>query len=82
MVCRDQPRGAMACICDQSGQSLEQLEAWLLDIFQRLLPGNLRLFDYKVTRSSPFSMHQRCTPRMRVGRILLARDAAHKWYCR
>ncbi len=32
---------------------------------------------YKLDRASPYQMHQRCAPRFRAGRVLLAGDAAH-----
>ncbi|KAK4223343.1 hypothetical protein QBC38DRAFT_487889 [Podospora fimiseda] len=47
------------------------------DIFRKILPGNPEPSDYKVVTISPYKMHQRCAPKFRVGRILLAADAAH-----
>jgi 2-polyprenyl-6-methoxyphenol hydroxylase-like FAD-dependent oxidoreductase len=42
--------------------------------YQAILPGADR---YKVDRASPYRMHQRTAPRYRVGRVVLAGDAAH-----
>ncbi len=33
--------------------------------------------DYRLERAAPYRMHQRCAERFRVGRVLLAGDAAH-----
>src|SRR5690606_36877393 len=32
---------------------------------------------YRIDNFSPYRVHQRCAPRFRVGRVLLAGDAAH-----
>jgi 2-polyprenyl-6-methoxyphenol hydroxylase-like FAD-dependent oxidoreductase len=45
--------------------------------FERILPGNPKPGDYKLVNISPYRTHQRCSERFRVGRILLAADAAH-----
>ncbi|OQU98884.1 hypothetical protein CLAIMM_04596 [Cladophialophora immunda] len=44
---------------------------------QRILPGNPTPDQYTIERFSPYNLHQRCAEKMRVGRILLAGDAAH-----
>ncbi len=49
---------------------LERMPAY----FQAALPGEKR---YELVRYSPYRMHQRCVDRMRVGRVVLAGDAAH-----
>ena len=59
------------------GLSHEELRARLPEKFEKLLPGNPKPGDYEVVRFSPFVMHQRCVEKMRVGRVLLAGDAAH-----
>ena len=43
-------------------------------MFASILPGTGR---YEVAQASPYRMHQRSAPRYRVGRIVLAGDAAH-----
>jgi 2-polyprenyl-6-methoxyphenol hydroxylase-like FAD-dependent oxidoreductase len=43
-------------------------------VYQAILPG---AGDYTVERASPYRMHQRSAPRYRVGRVVLAGDAAH-----
>jgi 2-polyprenyl-6-methoxyphenol hydroxylase-like FAD-dependent oxidoreductase len=42
--------------------------------YREILPGQ---GSYQVERASPYRMHQRTTPRYRVGRVVLAGDAAH-----
>ncbi|KIX94869.1 uncharacterized protein Z520_09559 [Fonsecaea multimorphosa CBS 102226] len=44
---------------------------------QRILPGNPTPDQYTIERFNPYNLHQRCAEKMRVGRILLAGDAAH-----
>ncbi|ETN43913.1 uncharacterized protein HMPREF1541_11044 [Cyphellophora europaea CBS 101466] len=45
--------------------------------FETMLPGNPKPDAYKLTNISPYKIHQRCAEKMRVGRFLLAADAAH-----
>jgi len=45
--------------------------------FETMLPGHPKPDEYKIINFSPYKMHQRCAPRFRVGRVLLAADAAH-----
>jgi 2-polyprenyl-6-methoxyphenol hydroxylase-like FAD-dependent oxidoreductase len=45
--------------------------------YERMLPGHPKPGDYKLLNVGPYRIHQRCAPRFRVGRILLAADAAH-----
>ncbi len=42
--------------------------------FAQVLPGN---GAYRLDRASPYRMHQRSAPRYRLGRVVLAGDAAH-----
>ncbi len=49
---------------------LERMPAY----FNVALPGSKH---YELVQYSPYRMHQRCAERMRVGRALLAGDAAH-----
>jgi 2-polyprenyl-6-methoxyphenol hydroxylase-like FAD-dependent oxidoreductase len=42
--------------------------------YEAILPG---ADDYTIERAAPYRMHQRSAPRYRVGRVLLAGDAAH-----
>lgn len=44
------------------------------EYFNVVLPGAP---DYQLVQYSPYSMHQRTAPRFRIGRVLLAGDAAH-----
>jgi 2-polyprenyl-6-methoxyphenol hydroxylase-like FAD-dependent oxidoreductase len=43
-------------------------------VYQAILPGQ---GTYELERASPYRMHQRSAPHYRVGRVLLAGDAAH-----
>jgi 2-polyprenyl-6-methoxyphenol hydroxylase-like FAD-dependent oxidoreductase len=45
--------------------------------YERMLPGNPKPGDYKLTNISPYKIHQRCAEKFHVGRFLLAADAAH-----
>lgn len=45
--------------------------------FEAMLPGHPKPGEYKMVNFSPYRMHQRCAPKFRVGRVLLAADAAH-----
>ncbi|KIH92476.1 hypothetical protein SPBR_02793 [Sporothrix brasiliensis 5110] len=49
-------------------------QAWK---FATMLPGHPAPHEYKTINFAPYKMHQRCAPRFRVGRVLLAADAAH-----
>lgn len=45
--------------------------------FAAMLPGHPGPGAYRVVDLAPYRMHQRCAPSLRVGRVLLAADAAH-----
>ncbi|KAK6387662.1 hypothetical protein LTS17_000931 [Exophiala oligosperma] len=45
--------------------------------YETMLPGHPKPDQYKITNISPYKIHQRCAEKMRVGRFLLAADAAH-----
>ncbi|KAF4627883.1 hypothetical protein G7Y89_g10269 [Cudoniella acicularis] len=45
--------------------------------YERMLPGNPKPGDYKLVSVGPYRIHQRCAEKFRVGRVLLAADAAH-----
>lgn len=45
--------------------------------FKEMLPGHPDPDKYKVINFSPYKIHQRLAKSMRVGRFLLAADAAH-----
>ena len=46
----------------------------LPQVYQAILPGQS---SYRLERASPYRMHQRSAQRYRVGRVILAGDAAH-----
>lgn len=59
------------------GLSFDELKARQPMKFKTLLPGNPDPEDYKVVNFSPYKVHQRLSKKMRVGRFVLAADAAH-----
>jgi hypothetical protein len=60
------------------GLSSEQLKERQPMKFEQMLPGHPKPDQYNIVNFSPYRVHQRIVPRMRVGRILLAADAAHR----
>jgi len=63
---------------EKPGFSPEELRARLEDKFRVILPGNPGPDEYRVASFSPYKVHQRLAPKMRVGRFCLAADAAHR----
>ncbi|KAI0839267.1 FAD binding domain-containing protein [Hypoxylon sp. FL0890] len=59
------------------GLTWDQMQARQPLKYELMLPGHPRPGQYKLVNMSPYKMHQRCAPKFRVGRILLAADAAH-----
>ncbi|EXJ64467.1 hypothetical protein A1O7_00803 [Cladophialophora yegresii CBS 114405] len=59
------------------GLTTEQLRERLPAKFKAFLPGHPDPDQYKVVNFSPYKIHQRLAPSMRVGRFCLAADAAH-----
>ena len=45
--------------------------------FKAILPGHPNSDEYKIEQTNMYSIHNRCVPSFKVGRILLAADAAH-----
>ncbi|KAJ6040873.1 hypothetical protein N7444_009778 [Penicillium canescens] len=59
------------------GLSFDELKARQPAKFKACLPGNPDPNDYTIVNFSPYKVHQRLAKKMRVGRCLLAADAAH-----
>ena len=59
------------------GLSREKLIARQPWKFETMLPGHPEPHEYKLVGISPYKIHQRLAEKMRVGRFLLAADAAH-----
>ncbi|KAL3487483.1 hypothetical protein BJX62DRAFT_228004 [Aspergillus germanicus] len=59
------------------GFSKEELASRQPLKFELMLPGNPKPNQYRVTNFSPYKVHQRCVAKMRMGRFLVAADAAH-----
>jgi len=59
------------------GLSVDEYRARQPAKFQAILPGHPTPSEYRMINWSPYKMHQRCATKFRVGRVLLAADAAH-----
>ncbi|CAK7210070.1 hypothetical protein SBRCBS47491_000646 [Sporothrix bragantina] len=62
---------------EQGGLTHDELKERQTMKFERMLPGNPKPGEYKLTNFSPYKVHQRLAVKMREGRFLLAADAAH-----
>lgn len=62
---------------EESGLSRGQLLERQPAKFEKMLPGHPKPDQYRVVNISPYRIHQRMAEKMRVGRFLLAADAAH-----
>jgi 2-polyprenyl-6-methoxyphenol hydroxylase-like FAD-dependent oxidoreductase len=62
---------------DIPGLTHEEYVARVAMKYRALLPGNPTPDQYKMTHISPYKVHQRLVEKMRVGRFVLAGDAAH-----
>lgn len=60
-----------------AGLSCEGIIARQPEKFKHILPGHPSPDEYKLVNISPYRVHQRLVRSMRVGRFLLAADAAH-----
>ncbi|KAF3936960.1 hypothetical protein ABW19_dt0208069 [Dactylella cylindrospora] len=60
-----------------NGLTNEEIQARQAQKFETMLPGHPKPDEYNVVLTSPYKIHQRCAPSFRVGRYLLAADAAH-----
>lgn len=56
------------------GLTADELRARHADKMKAILPGP---DEWRLTNFSPYKVHQRLAPKMRVGRVCLAADAAH-----
>lgn len=59
------------------GLSIDEVRSRLTEKFREHLPGNPEPEEYTLHNVTPYSVHQRCAEKMRLGRVLLAGDAAH-----
>ncbi|KAK3681252.1 hypothetical protein B0T22DRAFT_502335 [Podospora appendiculata] len=62
---------------EKGGFTHDELRARQPMKFAKMLPGNPQPEEYKLANFSPYRVHQRLAEKMRVGRFLLAADAAH-----
>jgi 2-polyprenyl-6-methoxyphenol hydroxylase-like FAD-dependent oxidoreductase len=47
--------------------------------FEKMFPGHPKPDEYRVEQTNLYNIHNRCADKMKVGRVLLAADAAHVW---
>jgi len=59
---------------EDSALDEEQVYERIPQHYARLLPAP---GPYRIVAAAPYRVHERCAPRFRVGRVLLAGDAAH-----
>jgi len=59
---------------EHAGLAEEQVYERIPQHYARLLPAP---GPYRIVAAAPYRVHERCAPRFRVGRVLLAGDAAH-----
>jgi hypothetical protein len=59
------------------GLSRDEILARQPTKFEQMLPGHPKPNEYKLASINPYRVHQRLAEKMRVGRFLLAADAAH-----
>lgn len=62
---------------EKGGFTHEELKSRLPLKFELMLPGHPKPDQYVLSNFSPYRVHQRLAEKMRVGRFLLAADAAH-----
>ncbi|KAK3710338.1 hypothetical protein LTR37_010404 [Vermiconidia calcicola] len=62
---------------EEGGLTYDELRARQPDKYKAFVPGKPEPEDYKMINFSPYKIHQRLAERLRVGRVLLAADAAH-----
>lgn len=62
---------------EEPGISPEEIENRRAKKLKTIMPGNPDPKDYEIELSMPYKIHQRLAEHMRVGRFLLAGDAAH-----
>jgi hypothetical protein len=62
---------------EQAGLSHDEVWKRMPNKLRQILPGAPTSDQYEVVRFSPYTRHQRCAGRMRIGRIMLAADVAH-----
>lgn len=62
---------------EKSRLTKEELLARQPGEFTAILPGNPTAKDYQIVNTSPYKVHQRLAENMKVGRFLLAGDAAY-----
>ncbi len=78
MVAKIQPDGLYRITYGEiGGLSKEELQERQPEKFKAFLPGHPDPNEYNIVNFSPYKVHQRCVEKMRVGRFLLAADAAH-----
>lgn len=77
MIANIDPKGLWRVAYGElDGLTTEQIRERLDWKFNKLFPGP-KPVEYKLEMFSPYKIHQRCASSFKVGRVLLAGDAAH-----
>lgn len=63
------------------GLTFDELRQRQAEKFRTMLPGHPEPEEYRIVNFSPYKIHQRLAPSMRIGRFCLAADAAHCMSC-
>ena len=59
---------------DMSFEEVLKRQPWK---YQMMLPGKPTPDQYRISNINPYKIHQRCAEKFRVGKVVLAADAAH-----
>lgn len=62
---------------EHGGLSYEEMRERQPEKYKAFVPGSPEPGEYEMVNFSPYKIHQRLAERLRVGRVLLAADAAH-----
>ncbi len=75
VIARITPDGLWRCTyMEDAGLPEADYLARVPNAYEHILPGS---GGYELDRAAPYRMHQRCAANFRVGRVILAGDAAH-----
>lgn len=62
---------------EDGGLTYDEMRVRQPEKYKAFVPGSPEPEEYKIVNFSPYKIHQRLAEHLRVGRILLAADAAH-----
>jgi len=67
----------LPAVGEDGNLTYDEMRARQPDKYKAFVPGKPEPDEYNLVNFSPYKIHQRLAERLRVGRILLAADAAH-----